>query len=304
MRRILPSLTALVAFESAARHASFTRAGEELGLTQSAVSRQVAQLEGFLGIRLFERVRRRVILTEAGRAYATKVRASLNRAEAATVEVLASKGGQNALHVCSLTTFATHWLMPRLKSFVQQYPDISLQISSYHHRTFEDVAADIDVVIHYGEASWPDGLVEKLMSEELVPMCSPQYAESIGLKSIEDLGRATLLQQTTRPDAWKELLTGLGKDDINSLHGPRFELYSMILEAAMSGLGVGAIPTFIANEPLDSGRLIIPFDTSAKSSNVYYLAYPEAKRHSPAVQAFRKWILRETRLAARQSNGR
>lgn len=300
MKRVLPSLTALAAFESAARHASFTRAGEELGLTQSAVSRQVAYLERFLGVRLFERVRRRVILTEAGTAYATKVRAALNRAEAATIEVLASKNGRRALHICSLTTFASHWLMPRLKFFVEQNPDISLQLSSYHHRTFEDVAADVDVAIHYGEASWPDGLVDKLMDEELVPMCSPEYAETVGIHSIEDLSKATLLQQTTRPDAWGELLAGVNRDDINSLRGPRFELYSMILEAAMTGLGIGAIPRFLAEDALANGRLIIPFESSVKSRDVYYLVYPEAKRTWPEVQAFRKWILREARLSSRK----
>lgn len=301
MKRVLPSLTALAAFEAAARRASFTRAGEELGLTQSAVSRQVAYLERFLGVRLFERVRRRVILTEAGVTYAAKIRASLNRAESATLEVLASKDGGRVLHICSLNTFATHWLMPRMRSFVDQYPEFALQISSYHHRTFDDVAADVDVAIHYGEASWPDGLVERLMDEVLVPMCSPAYAEAIGLKSVEDLGKATLLQQTTRPDAWTDLLSGVNRDDINSLRGPRFELYSMIIEAALTGMGVGAIPRFLAEEHLASGRLVIPFEISVPGRSTYYLAYPEAKRQLPEVQAFRKWIQREVRRSIQKN---
>ncbi len=293
MRRTLPSLSALVVFESSARHASFTRAGEELGLSQSAVSRKVAYLEDFLGVILFERVRRRVILTERGAAYAVRIRAMLSRAEADTLELLSTNDGGRNLRICSLTTFATHWLMPRLGSFINQYPDISVQVSSYHHQTFDDITEDVDVAIHYGGASWPDGLVDKLFEEELIPVCTPAYAESVGLKGPEDLVRATLLQQTTRPDAWMSLLEGYDTLSINSLKGPRFELYSMIIEGALAGLGVAAVPTFLVTDLLKRKELIMPFNKSIRSNSIYYLAYPEAKRHVTEVRDFRRWIRRE-----------
>ncbi|EJJ26710.1 transcriptional regulator GcvA [Rhizobium sp. CF142] len=298
MKRILPSSTALAVFEAAARHDSFTRAGEELGLTQSAISRQIAYLESFLGIRLFERIRRRVVLTEAGRAYAKKIQLSLSMAEAATLEILASNSGSAVLHISSLSTFASHWLIPRLGGFAKLHPDITFQVSSYHHRIFDDVTENVDVAIHYGEASWPNGLVDRLMAEDLVPMCSPAYAKSIDFQSIDDLTRAILLQQTTRPEAWSDLLTSVEGLEVNTLRGPRFELYSMLIEAALAGLGIGAIPRFLAEDHLNSGRLIIPFDVTARSRQVYYLVYPEAKRHLPKVQAFRKWIIREGRKMA------
>jgi LysR family glycine cleavage system transcriptional activator len=295
MKRLLPSLAALATFEAAARHGSFTRAAEELGLTQSAISRQIAHLESFIGLRLFERVRRRVVLTEAGRAYAAKVRVLLDRAEAATLDLLASKSGTRVLHISSLATLASLWLAPRMASFARQYPEIAYQITSYRHGPFQFGADDSDVVIHYGEESWPDGLLHRLMDEEIVPICSPGYAAAVGLKSVDDLEGATLLQQTSRPDAWTDLLGTLGRDDINALRGPRFDLYGMIIEAALADLGVGAIPRFLVENHLASGRFIIPFECSVRSRYSYYLVYPEAKRQWPEVQAFRRWILREAR---------
>lgn len=298
MKRILPSLSALAAFEAAARHLSFTRAAEELGLTQSAVSRQIAQLESFVGIRLFERIRRRVVLTEAGRGYATKVRTVLDRAEAATLDVLASKTGSRVLHISSLATFAAHWLAPRMAAFAISHPDISFQITSYRHGPFLFGADESDVVIHYGEPSWPDGMLHRIMDEEITPVCSPGYAKALNLRSARDLDRAVILQQTTRPDAWTSILAKLRCHDINSLRGPRFDLYSMIIEAALAGLGVGAIPRFLVEKHLAEGRLVMLFECSVRSRYAYYLVYPEAKRQWPEVQAFRRWILREARRKA------
>ncbi len=295
MKRILPSLASLAAFEAAARRASFTRAGEELGLTQSAVSRHIAQLEAYVGVALFERIRRRVVLTESGIAYASKIRAALDGAEAATLDVLASQKGRQVLHISSLVTFASHWLIPRLGSFARQYPEITFQVSSYHHRLFEAVATNIDVAIHYGEPSWPDGLVDRLMDEQIVPVCSPAYVTATGMKAPSDLRNTTLLQQTTRPDAWTDVLAALKLDDINALRGPRFELYSMIIEAALANLGIGAVPRFLVEDHLASGRLVRPFDCSVRSRYTYYLVYPEAKRQLPEIQAFRRWILSEAR---------
>jgi LysR family glycine cleavage system transcriptional activator len=294
-KRILPSLTSLAAFEAAARRASFTRAAEELGLTQSAISRQVSHLERFLGVRLFERVRQRVVLTQPGLDYSTKIRDLLDQAEAATLDVLASKTGGRVLHICSLATFASHWLSRRMVSFAQAYPDIDFRISSYHHLNFSVLANDVDVAIHYGEPSWPDAIVDRLMEEEVVAVCSPNYARTIGLNAPEDLARATLLQQTTRPDAWSDLLSALKVTDVNALRGPRFELYSMLIEAAIVSMGVGAIPRFLVEDHLADGRLIIPFPCSVRSRHTYCLVYPEAKRQIPAIQAFRSWIQREVR---------
>jgi LysR family transcriptional regulator, glycine cleavage system transcriptional activator len=293
MRRVLPSLTVLAAFEAAARHASFTRAGEELGLTQSAVSKHILQLERFVGTRLFERIRRRVVLTEVGRSYAGHVRDILDRAEAVTLDVLASNKGGRVLHIWSLSTFASYWLVPRMPSFMKQCPEISFQISDYPQGPFQLNTADADVVIHYGEPSWPEGLLHRLMDEEIVPACSPEYLKAIGLRSIRDLDRAVLLQKNNRPDAWTDLLSKLGRDDVNALRGPQFTLYSMTIEAALAGLGIAAVPRFLIEKHFESGQLVRPFRGSIRSRYAYYLVYPEAKRQWHEVQAFRRWILRE-----------
>jgi LysR family transcriptional regulator, glycine cleavage system transcriptional activator len=293
MKRLLPSLTALVAFETAARYTSFARAGEELGLTPSAISRQISQLEGFVGVPLFERIRRRVVLTERGRVYAAEVEATLDRAEAATVDVLASNERGRVLHIWTLSTLTLYWLMPRMPSFVQKNPEISFQITSYSHPS--QLSGDIDVAIHHGEPSWPGGLLHRLMDEEIVSACSPDYVKAIGLRNVRDLDRATFLQQSARPDAWIDLLVKLGREDINALRGPRFAIrYGHRGRARKPWTSSGAAlshrdafgkwPAHYAVQGLGAQR------------HSYYLVYPEAKRQWPEVQAFRRWILREARL--------
>jgi len=295
MKRLLPPLGALLAFEAAARRGSFTRAGEELGLAQSAVSRHVAQIERMLGLRLFERIRKQVVLTQAGANYAEVVRELLDRTEGATLDILSSRRGERVLHIATLATLGSNWLAPRMASFVKQYPQVSFQISTYRHGPFDFNTHKCDVAIHYGEPSWPNGLLHRLFIEDIVPICSPSYRTEIGLRSSSDLPRAVLLQQTTRPDAWTDILSHLGRQDINSLRGPRFDLYSMIIEAALGGLGIGAVPRFLVESYLMEGRLIVPFKCSVRSRYAYYVVYPEAKRQSAEVQSFRRWILAQAR---------
>jgi LysR family glycine cleavage system transcriptional activator len=211
MKRLLPPMAALLAFEAAARRGSFTRAGEELGLTQSAISRQVTHLEALLGLRLFERVRKQVVLTQAGDNYVSVVRAMLDRAEASTLDILTSRNGERVLHISSLATFASNWLAPRMRSFMEQNPGITFQIDTYRHGPFYFGSQECDIAIHYGEPSWPNGLLHRLFYEDIVPICSPAYKASITLRSESDLHRAVLLQQTTRPDAWMDLLSSLGR---------------------------------------------------------------------------------------------
>lgn len=293
MKRILPSFRAAIVFEAAARHSSFTRAAEELGLTQSAVSRQISQLESFLGVRLFERIRKNVVLTEVGANYADNIRISLDRAEAATLDLLTSVDGGGLLRIASLATFASLWLAPRLVGFVKSHPDIAFQLSTYQHKTFDFTANDPDIVIHYGEPSWPNGIVNLLMGEEIVPVCTREYMIEKKLREPGDLQRATLIQQTTRPDAWEDWLAAAGTSAVYPLHGPRFEQYSMIIEGALSGLGVGAVPYFLVEGQLAAGTLVLPFDIRVASRLSYYLVYPESKRNLNAIQAFRWWIMRE-----------
>ncbi len=293
---MLPGLGALATFEAAARHEAFTQAAEELGMTQSAVSKQIAQLEKFLGTRLFERVRRRVVLTEAGAIYASEIRDALNQAEAATLAMLTAKTG-DVLHIAALVTLASHWLSRRMVSFASSHPDVAFNLTTYNNRPFNMIAENIDVAIYYGEPSWPGAIADFLMWELLFPVCTPQFAAANNLRTIEDLRNVTLLQQTTRPDAWLDWLTAAGLSDMNALRGPRFEHYSMIIEASLAGMGIGVVPQFVVADHVAAGRLITPFDVVVKSRFAYYLVYPEQKRHLPKVLAFRRWMLRTVRQA-------
>lgn len=296
MKRALPSLAALEVFEACARYASFTRAAEELGITQSAVSRQVAQLEDFLGIRLFERVRRRVLITNAGKSYAEKIRVILKQTERATDEITTAETGR-VLHISSYATFAAKWLAPRLHLFSHSHPDIAFQITVLtHHRAFTSPESGVDVAIHYGEASWPDSLLDLLMYERIIPVCSPDYAKRHGINRPTDIERATCLHQS-RADAWPDMLSSLGLQTVSPLRGPKFDQYGMVIEAALTGLGVAAIPSFLIDKHLANGELIQPFKASVRSRHAYYLVYPEAKRGWKAVKAFRRWNVSEARQA-------
>jgi LysR family glycine cleavage system transcriptional activator len=292
MRRVLPSLNALAAFETAARHGSFTRAAEELGVTQSAISRQIDHIEKYLGVPLFQRVRKRVILTEAGANYAVQVRTALDRFEAATRELLTSGGKGKVLHIAALATFATHWLAPRLVFFARAYPEITFELTTFSYPA-ASLSEDVDVIIHCGEPYWAGGVAKPLMDEVIVPMCSPAYVEAHGLYSVSALPRATLLQQSGRSDAWTDWLAAAGHSEINAKHGLRFEKYAMVIEAALAGLGIGAIPTYLAEDHLASGRLVRPFDLHLRSRYSYYLVFPDAKPQVAEVKAFHHWIAGE-----------
>lgn len=293
--RGLPSLIQLGVFEAAARYGNFTRAAEELDITQGAVSRQIAQLEEFLGITLFERVRRRVIVTEAGKDYAAKISDVLKQAERATLE-LTSKDSGRVLTISSYAAFASAWLAGRLPSFVAQHPDIPFQLTALtHERRFAFAEKGVDVAIHYGEGSWPDALLDFLMHEEIIPVCSPAYARSISIATPADLHDAVLLHQIHRTDAWGDLLAKLNMSRIPALQGPRFDQYAMIIEAAEHGLGVAAIPRYLIERQLQTGRLVHLFGATSRSRFAYYLAFPETKRHLREVQAFRRWITAEAR---------
>lgn len=294
MKRAIPSLVALEVFEACARYMNFTRAAEELGITQSAVSRQIAYLEGFLGVKLFERVRRRVLITSAGKEYAEKIKAVLRQTEKATEEIATAQTGK-ILHISSYATFAAKWLAPRLVSFAGKYPDMPFQLTALnHHRAFASQESAVDVAIHYGEASWPDSLLDRLMHETIVPVCSPGYAESHRIKTPADLARATLLHQI-KTDAWPDMFDRLGLQRTHSHSGLRFDQYAMVIEATLNGLGVAAIPNFLIESDLATGRLVALFDVSVQSRYAYYLVYPEVKRNWKNIKAFRRWIVAEAR---------
>jgi LysR family glycine cleavage system transcriptional activator len=291
-RRLVPSLSALQAFEAAARHGSFTRAAEELDLTQGAVSRQVALLETMLGVPLFERVRQRVTLTTAGTAYADDVRQALSRIASATLSAMAFRGAGGSLALAILPTFGTRWLIPRLPRFFAAHPEVTIDFAT-RIRPFDFARDQLDAAIHAGEETWPGAVMHPLMGETLVPVASPAFAAELRLTSPADALGAPLLHQATRPLAWRDWFAaqGLATDRVQA--GPRFEQFAMVAQAAVAGLGLAILPRFLVEEELRAGQLVIVFDRPIESLRAYWLVYPEEKRHRPALVAFRDWLLAE-----------
>ncbi|SIQ62354.1 LysR family transcriptional regulator [Aquipseudomonas alcaligenes] len=294
MRRKIPSTAALVAFESAARHQSFTKAADELALTQSAVCRQIAGLEEFLGIELFRRSRRGVKLTEAGLAYSRKVAAQLDAVERDTLAAMGQQGAQG-LELAVVPTFATQWLVPRLKEFQRLHPEVTVHLTN-RTRPFLFADTAFDAAIYFGDGDWSGTEAHYLMPEEPVPVCSPELLGERVQFAAAELANLPLLQQSTRPYAWRQWFAAQGLNVPRDMSGPRYELFSMLAQAATHGMGVALIPPFLIQRELDAG-LLVPAHPAAllSSDRAYRLMIPERKVESAALRAFRDWLLQAAR---------
>jgi LysR family glycine cleavage system transcriptional activator len=294
MHRTLPPIELLRAFEACARHLSVSRAADELRLTQSAVSRQVAALEVLLELQLFRRVHRRLTPTLAGAAYAPEVRAILSNLETATLELMAHGGAGAILNLSVVPTFGTRWLVPRLPRFLAAHPNLMINLQNFETRPWRlDFAAEhVHAAIWYGEAPWPGTKGLCLLNEDVLPVCAPQAVQKD--KSTPDaLGSYVLLQNTTRPHAWVEWLEAASVENVNGLRGPKFQHMAMIIEAAAAGLGVALVPRMLVANELAAGRLVVLCDRPLRSRNAYFLVYPDENQNHPLVRAFRDWLSEE-----------
>ncbi|NIC06061.1 transcriptional regulator GcvA [Billgrantia bachuensis] len=288
-RRHLPSLAGLQCFEAAARHLSFTRAADELSLTQSAVSKQVAQLESILEHPLFRRIRRRLHLTPEGAIYLSEARKILAQVEMSTRYMQSYGGDADVLNVATLPTFGARWLIPRLNGFRFRYPNINLNISN-RVEPFDMQQERVEVAFFFGHGAWPKAECIKLLDEEIVPVCSPLALAGMSVNEPLALTRLVLLQSTTRPEAWHDWFDAQGQYTEQSYHGPRFDTFYMALRAAQAGCGVALVPRFLAQEEIDEGKLVVPWSFSLKSRDAYYMAYPEHMADLYKVRAFIDWI--------------
>lgn len=291
-RRKIPSTAALSAFEAAARHSSFTEAALELSLTQSAICRQIAALEQFLGVSLFRRSRRGVLLTEAGVAYHRQVSRNLEQIELDTLNLMTRGGRGGCLELAVVPTFGTRWLLPRLADFAKLYPDITLNLSS-RTRPFLFEDSTMDAAIYAGDGHWPGAVTTMLMPETLVPVCSPALIGPRKVVTPQQLAELPLLQQSTRPYAWRQWFESIGYVPGNELVGPRYELFFMSLQAAAVGLGVALVPEYDIGDDLTSGRLVIPVQHFCPSDRAYYLSIPERKADNPVLEIFKSWLIDE-----------
>jgi LysR family transcriptional regulator, glycine cleavage system transcriptional activator len=291
MLRRLPPLNALRAFEAAARHESFTRAAEELCVTQGAVSHQVKALEAELGIKLFNRERQRLVITGAGRDYLAVVRDALDRIAVGT-ERLMQRQSSGVLTVSTSPDFAAKWLVHRLGRFGEAHPEIDLRISAtMHHVDF--AREDVDLAVRHGDGNWPGHDVTRLSSEQLFAVCSPKLlAGRQRLAKPADVMKFPLLHLDDRK-AWSKWLEAAGVAHVESSQGPVLNRASMVLDAAVDGQGIALARTTLAAWDLISGRLVRPFADSLRLSRTYWIVCPKATSTLPKIAIFRDWLLGE-----------
>ena len=300
MRRKLPSTQALACFEAAMRHESFTRAAGELSLTQSAVHRQVTGLERFLGVKLFRRSRHGISLTDAGLGYGRLVARRLDAIERDTLAVIGRGGASGSIELAVVPTFAARWLVPRLADFRAAHPEIVVNLET-STRPFLFADTDFDAALYAGTpadiANWPGTVAIPLMPERVVPVCSPGLAGPRGRLSPARIGALPLLQQSTRPYAWRRWFEAQGVEGVRDLDGPRFDLFSMLAVAAARGMGVALVPGMLVEAELARGELVVPCDRPLEEGRAYHLVLPERKAGNPALERFREWLLAEAGAA-------
>ncbi len=296
MRRKIPSTAALVSFEAAARHESFTKAAEELSLTQSAICRQIGSLEEFLNVELFRRSRRGVKLTEVGLSYSRRVATQLDAVERDTLSIMGHQGA-NVIELAVVPTFGTQWLIPRLKDFQHQHPDVTINLTN-RTRPFLFADTEFDAAIYFGDADWSGTESHRLMSENPMPVCSPALLGSRGVLSPGELSDMPLLQQTTRPYAWRQWFSSMDINVARDMTGPRYELFSMLAQAAMHDMGVALIPPFLIQHELAEKRLVVANPHALSSMKAYYLMIPERKVESASLKAFRDWLIQQAKTYA------
>ncbi|AOY95413.1 LysR family transcriptional regulator [Cupriavidus sp. USMAA2-4] len=299
MRRKIPSNSALLAFEAAARHGSFARAAEELARTEGAISRQIGRLEEFLGVALFERVGNRVRLAPNGTRYAAQVRETLDRLERDSLYLMGQPSEGASIDIAAVPTFATRWLIPRLKRFQAAHPNITVHIAE-RLEPFLLAGSGFDAAIHFEHPAWAGMHRHHLLEEVLVPVCSPAFLADAGADtSLDALPR---LHRRQNPDAWQVYAQESGIVLANPAVGARYDLHSMLIEAALAGLGVALVPRLYIGAELEQGRLVAPWPDGKAITKNFCLVLPEPiELCEMPLQAFAKWLLEEAQGMAPQS---
>jgi LysR family glycine cleavage system transcriptional activator len=288
---LLPSLTGLRAFDAAARHMSFTLAAAELNVTQTAISHQIRRLEEQLGLPLFIRHNRALILTQEAQDYLPSIRSAFEELRRAT-EKLRRADRDGLLTVSTTASLATKWLVSRVAAFQHANPGIEVRISTSAHLV--DFRRDeIDMAVRFGRGSWPGLRADWLMAEHIFPVCSPALLRGgRPLRRPEDLAHHTLLHTMVSREDWQLWLTASGLPlSIATRRGLMFDQGFMAVQAAMEGLGVALGRTHLVEADIVAGRLIAPFDMVLPQDAGYYVVTPEATADLPKIVLFREWLI-------------
>ncbi len=297
MARRLPPLNALRAFEAAARHLSFTRAAEELNVTQAAVSHQVKALEEQIGLPLFRRLNRALTLTDEAQALFPVVRRALDDLAEALDRVY-TRNVAGALTVSVLPSFAVKWLVPRMSLFQEQHPGIDLRITAAD-RLVDFVRDSVDVAVRFGAGEWPGLRADFVIDEYVLPVCAPALAKR--LRVADDLANVTLLHEEMAPiprvPVWETWLQAAGAQGVNHEKGPRFSHTHIMLQAAIDGQGVALAQMLFAADDIAEGRLVAPFALKLPTGYAYYVVCLAAAADRPKIRAFREWVIAGAQVA-------
>ena len=292
-----PPLRALQVFESAARCGSFTAAGEDLGITQSGVSRQISDLEATLGVALFIRNGARIALTPAGERLAGRLSATFDQVWNAVAE---ARRSEQVVTLSMLPSVATRWFAPRLGAFITEHPEIDLRITASRHLV--DFAAEgVDAAIRYSPQPAPDVQAVKLAGETVRPVCAPAYAERYALREPQDLFSATLLYGDI-PEDWPAWFTAAGCATAPQA-GPRLGDDAAILQAAVDGQGVALGRSLLVADDLAAGKLVAPFDTALAASFSYWFVRSARAAPSATVSSVEAWLVQAFNEGGRSRPG-
>ena len=294
MRRSLPSLNALRAFEAAARLGSFKAAAGELGVTHGAISQQVRLLEDWLRAPLFERHNRRIVLTPAARAYLTEVGPAFDRVAAATARYGHDDGA--VLRVNAPATFALRWLVPRLARFREQHPGIKVRLET-SNQALEALPDAYDLVIRGGPDSFYGYSARPFLSEQRLPVCSPVLLDQVPLRTLHDLRRHTLLHTLSLPRLWDDWLAEAGVAGLEPDGALTLDHFYLTLQAALDGIGVAMGPTALMADDLARERLVAPFSGPFLPARSYCTYVQENKEADGPASCFLSWLEQEGNMA-------
>jgi LysR family glycine cleavage system transcriptional activator len=297
MPRHLPPLNALKAFEAAARSESFTRAAEELCVTQGAVSHQVKSLEETLGIKLFNRERQRLVITDAGREYLGVIRDAFDRIASGTERVL-QRQNAGTLTVTTSPDFAAKWLVNRLGRFADAHPGIDLRVAANLHQV-DFAREEVDIGIRHGDGNWSGLDAVRLCTEQLFPVCSPKLMTGRNrIAKPSDLLKFPLLHLDDNK-SWSRWFEAAGIADAELPRGLILNRRSMLIDAAIDGQGVALALSTLAAWDLINGRIVRPFDIGLRSK-AFWIVCPKTSSTKPKIKTFREWLLAEAADDARR----
>ena len=294
MKRLCPTMHELLAFDAVARSESLTLAASTLCISISAVSKQITSLEEFVGRQLLQRQGRGVALTGHGRIYWQKISGNLRALETATFEMQSGNGDTGILTLASVPTFLTKWLIPRLPDFRKTAPSVTLSFSQ-HLGAFENMPTGVDVAIRYGHGEWPGVVSDYIAGKEFVLIASPGLVNAEGLITAAQVSKSTLLHHEGAPTAWRQWAASHGAPDSAVQPGPRFAQYSAVIQAAVSGLGVGLVPRILVLEELAKKSVASPCGHAIMVDQGHYLCFKADRVDVPVLAAFRSWILHQAR---------